>query len=200
MRLVEEISPLGGGRFLVRAEGGEAFPLYRSELLHYGLEEGGELGEEEYREIMDKTLPAIRISIALRLLERMDRTEAQLRRKLSELRYPEEIVEEAIAYVKSFHYLDDARYARQYIESRRETESLRQMRSALAQRGIGRSLLEEILQETEPPREEEQISRWLAKRQFHPDEADEKERERMYRFLLRKGYSWEAVRRAVGGE
>ena len=53
---------------------------------------------------------------ALRLLERMGRTEAQLREKLLQAEFDSEMVEKAIAYVKSFGYINDERYVRNYIE------------------------------------------------------------------------------------
>ena len=198
MRRILEIETLGGGRFLVQTEEGDAFPMYKGELRHYGIREGEELGEESFREIMEELLPNRAKKKALHLLERMDRTETQLRQKLTELRYPKEIVEEAVSYVKSFHYIDDVRYARQYIESRRERESIRQMRMALLQKGIAGEILDGVLQDTEPPDEEKQIRRWMEKRQYDPEAADEKERARMYRFLLRKGYSCENIRNLLG--
>ena len=48
----------------------------------------------------------------------MDRTEAQLREKLLQAEFSPELVEEAVAYVKSFGYIDDERYVRNYIEYR----------------------------------------------------------------------------------
>ena len=198
MRRILGIETLGGGRFLVQTEEGDAFPMYKGELRHYGIREGEELGEESFREIMEELLPNRAKKKALHLLERMDRTETQLRQKLTELRYPKEIVEEAVSYVKSFHYIDDVRYARQYIESRRERESIRQMRMALLQKGIAGEILDGVLQDTEPPDEEKQIRRWMGKRQYDPEAADEKERARMYRFLLRKGYSCENIRNLLG--
>lgn len=198
MRRILGIETLGGGRFLVQTEEGDAFPMYKGELRHYGIREGEELGEESFREIMEELLPNRAKKKALHLLERLDRTETQLRQKLTELRYPKEIVEEAVSYVKSFHYIDDVRYARQYIESRRERESIRQMRMALLQKGIAGEILDGVLQDTEPPDEEKQIRRWMEKRQYDPEAADEKERARMYRFLLRKGYSCENIRNLLG--
>ena len=49
------------------------------------------------------------------LLQKKDYTEAELRRKLTEGEYPQEAVEEAVSYVKSFHYIDDERFCRAYI-------------------------------------------------------------------------------------
>ena len=54
---------------------------------------------------------------ALHILERSDRTEQELRAKL-ERNYRAEAVEDAISYVKQYHYLDDRRYAVNYLNSR----------------------------------------------------------------------------------
>ena len=68
---------------------------------------------------------------ALRLLERMDRTEAQLREKLLQAEFDPEMVEKAIAYVKSFGYINDERYVRNYIECRCQSKSRRQLEQEL---------------------------------------------------------------------
>ena len=53
--------------------------------------------------------------------------------------------------------------------------------------------------EAEGGRQDEQamIGALMAKRRYDPDTADWKERRRMYAFLLRKGFSAEAVNRAM---
>ena len=55
---------------------------------------------------------------ALHLLEYMDRTEKGLRQKLEQSGYPTEVVDEAIRYVKSYGYIDDKRYADNYLRTR----------------------------------------------------------------------------------
>ena len=51
---------------------------------------------------------------ALALLEKMDRTEQGLYRKLAESEYPEELILDAIEYVKKYHYIDDMRFSKSY--------------------------------------------------------------------------------------
>ncbi len=48
------------------------------------------------------------------------RTESQLRDKLKLGGYPSEITEAAIAYVKSFGYINDDAYIRNFIDSRKD--------------------------------------------------------------------------------
>ena len=60
---------------------------------------------------------------AMRLLEHMDRTEKGLTDKLRQAEFSQEAVEDAIAYVKSYGYINDARYARTYISFRMDYSS-----------------------------------------------------------------------------
>ena len=73
---------------------------------------------------------------AMSLLKYMDRTEWQLRDKLAAKGFSEEAVEGAVDYVKSFHYLDDYRYAVHFVELHYEQRSRQRMRQDLYQRHV----------------------------------------------------------------
>ena len=138
----------------------------------------------------------------MHLLEKRDYTEKELRQKLEngKTEYTEEQIDGAIAYVKSFHYVDDGRYACKYIEAMQSRKSRRQIEQELYQKGVDRELIQEAFEETEEVPEEEQIARWMEKRNFHPEEADLKEKQRMYAFLARKGFRAENIQRAMKSE
>lgn len=123
MHLISRIEKRSSGRYQILLEGEDSFPLYYKELRQYGIEEGGVLTEQSYQEIMRELLPVRAKKKALHLLERMDRTEQQLYRKLADGGYPDQVAKEAVDYVKSYHYIDDVRYARSYIESRKAAKA-----------------------------------------------------------------------------
>ena len=135
----------------------------------------------------------------MHLLERRDYTEKQLRDKLrlGKTQYPPEIIDEAIAYVKGYRYVDDARYARQYVECMKVKKSRRQIEQELYLRGVERSLVEAAFEESESVPEEELIRGWMEKRHYQPESADEAEKRRMYAFLARKGFSGAAIGRCM---
>lgn len=138
----------------------------------------------------------------MHLLEKRDYTEKELRQKLEngKTEYTEEQIDGAIAYVKSFHYVDDGRYACKYIEAMQLRKSRRQIEQELYQKGVDRELIQEAFEETGEVPEEEQIARWMEKRNFHPEEADLKEKQRMYAFLARKGFRAENIQRVMKSE
>ena len=131
---------------------------------------------------------------AMRLLERMDRTEAQLRRKLREDAYPEDVIDAAIQYVASFGYIGDAGYARRFVQSRQQSKSKREIREALMQRGVSKELIDQALEEGyEDTDESAAICRLLRKRHFDAETATDVEKKKMMGYLIRKGFRYEDV-------
>lgn len=197
MQQISRIEKLTSGRYRVTLEDETSFPLYGKELAAYGIEEGADLAQEVYEEIMTELLPKRAKQRALYLLQSMDRTEHQLRQKLELCEYPPEIVDEAVEYVRSYHYIDDLRYARTYIEYHKESRSRKRLEQDLYQKGISREDVQLALEEAEGPDEESQIAAWVEKRKFQPESANRKETDRFFQFLLRKGYSTAAIWRVL---
>ena len=197
MHLISRIEKRSSGRYQILLEGEDSFPLYVKELRQYGIEEGGMLEDQAYEENMRELLPVRAKKKALYLLERMDRTEQQLYRKLTEGGYPETIAREAVDYVKSYHYIDDVRYATVYIESRRATRSLRQIERELYQKGIAKEDFQCAAAQLEAPDEERQIRSWIEKKGFCVSRADRKETDRFIRFLLYRGYGMSVIQKVL---
>ncbi|MDO4453268.1 MAG: regulatory protein RecX [Eubacteriales bacterium] len=174
-----------------------AFILYRQEMISYHISEGAEISEEQYRKILEETILRRAKLRCLNLLKTMDRTETQLRQKLKQGEYPEEIIERAIEYVKGYRYVDDERYARQYVHCFCEKKSRYQIIQELMRRGIERETIEQALEENPDIDETEQIQKWMEKRKFDPENADVRERQRFYGFLMRRGFSAESIRKAL---
>jgi len=119
----------------------------------------------------------------------MDRTEAQLREKLLGAEFEPAVAEQAIDYVKSFGYLDDERYVRNYIEYRGSQKSRRQIEhELLLRKGVSRELLRKVYEELGDSDEKALIRRQLEKKRYHPEECDERQKQKLMSFLLRKGF------------
>lgn len=197
---VTRIEPLGKNRSRIYLDERPAFVLYRGEISRYEIREGFELPEESYREIMEELLVKRAKLRCMNLLKSMDRTEFQLRQKLAMGDYPAEIIDQALAYVKGFGYVNDESYAERYIELRRERDSRMQITHALMQKGISKDVIQTVFEEQEPADEEEMIRRWMEKKYFAPETASAKEKQKMYMFLMRKGFSASEISRAFHSE
>ena len=148
--IVTGLEAVGKNRSRVYLDEELAFVLYKGELSRYGIKEGAELSEDIYREILDTVLTKRAKLRCMNLLKSMDRTEFQLRQKLRQGDYPEEVAERAIAYVKKFGYVNDRAYALRYIESRQGRDARRQIACDLRQKGISQDIIQEAFEEAEP--------------------------------------------------
>lgn len=134
---------------------------------------------------------------AMNLLLCGDRTEKELRARLLKEKYEPEAVCDAIRYVSSFGYLDDGRYAENYVASFAGKKSRRMMRSELERKGVDEVLIDRAL-DTVPEDESEQVMELLRKKAGMPHKLDDREKRRVAGFLSRRGFSgsdiWKAIR------
>lgn len=185
---VVSVVPQDKKKLRICLDNGESFILYKGEAAKLSLFEKEVFDDGKYQQIMTEILGKRATKRAMHLLEQQERTEKQLRDKLQQNGYPERCIEQAIAYVKSYHYVDDYRYATVYIRYHQEKESRQKLTQKLMTRGISREIIQQALEEEFVADECAQIKELLRKRHFDPDSADEATRRKTTQFLMRKGF------------
>lgn len=198
---VTKITEISKSKLKITIDEEFAFVLYKGELHHYRLQEGEEISDEVYSEIMEEILPKRAKLRAMNLLKARAYTEKQLTDKLREGGYPESIIEDAISYVISYGYLNDRFYAADYIEYNKEVRSRTQIFNALIQKGIPKEIVEEVweenVQEEGIDLEQKQILSWMKKKNFDSEKASYEEKQKFSAFLYRKGFQIDAIRCAL---
>lgn len=135
---------------------------------------------------------------ALNLLTDMDRTEEQLRVKLKQKEYPEEIIAQAIDYVKSFGYINDGNYAKRFVETRKSSKSRKEIYATLMQKGVSKELVDEALVECYSDEDEcEAIRLLLSKKHFSPANSSKEEKMKLMAYLVRKGFHYDSVHKEL---
>ena len=197
--IVVSVEQLSKGKCRVHLDNGESWVLYHGELRACSLAEGTVLSQAQYEQIRQEIIGKRAKKRAMHLLERMDRTEQELRKKLMEGEYPEDLVEEAIAYVKRFRYVDDARYADCYVRLRGASKSRGKLLAELQSKGVDREVASQVLSEYEDARDESQmILDLMQKRHYDPQNATVQEQRRMYGYLMRRGFQSADICKAIG--
>ncbi|HHY14983.1 MAG TPA: RecX family transcriptional regulator [Firmicutes bacterium] len=134
----------------------------------------------------------------LRLLTARDRSTQEIKDRL-ERRFCEEDALDAVAYLTELGYLDDRRYAENYVEYRNLSRPRGNylLRLELRNKGVAESIIEQVLNTEE---EECALARRCGlehlKRSGNADFPTLKRR--LYGALQRRGFSPLAVNRAVG--
>ena len=196
--LVTRIESVTKTKFKVYVDEQFAFVLYKGELSRYRIEEGVELSHDLLEEIKTKVVLKRAKLRAMHLLNAMERTEEQLRLKLKQGLYTEDIIDEALRYVKSFGYVEDQGYAERYIRNRQNAKSKRELYAALCQKGVSREDIQNAMETCyEEADELDAIRRIVEKKRFSVEDSTDVEKKRIFDYLLRKGFRREDIVKVI---
>lgn len=128
------------------------------------------------------------------------RTERQMRDKLRTLEAVPEEIEDVMAWLASFRIIDDAVFARRFVEASRERKpmSTSALRRALRTKGVADVHIEAALASSDVDADLLAARRVAEKklRMIKAESASER-REKLVRFLQYRGYGWDVVKRIV---
>ena len=103
--------------------------------------------------------------------------------------------------MKSYGYIDDEKYAEDFITYHMENKSRKRIEMDLCAKGIDRKTIRRIWdrmqEEGEGPDEFSIAKEALKKKNFDPEIAGNKEKQKMWAFLYKKGFEIEIIRRVL---
>lgn len=186
-------------KYNIFVDGTFAFALSMQDIAYFKLKEGAPIAQQTYDFIQENLIYIKAQDIALHYLGYQMRTQEQVRKKLEEKSFAEPVVERVMAFLRKYGYCDDMAYAKSYI---RQSQKLRPkgayvLKMELRQRGITQEIIEQAIQESGLC-ETEDAAYWIRKKiKCRIEDLDEKEKQRLYGFLQRKGYRWDVITEAM---
>lgn len=189
--IVENIMSLDKKKVLIITDNGHRFPLYKGEVRRFNIVEDGEISQIDFSEIIQVLNKRCK-ERALYILERNDKTEHELRVKLKGSFYPEDIVDSTIEFLKKYDYIDDYRYASNYIRIKKDSKSIRQMEYDMLAKGISRDIISDAMQ-NQKINSREVIEKILKGRKFDIRSHSKEECSRQIRYLMGKGFLYEEI-------
>ena len=133
---------------------------------------------------------------AMSLLQHMDRTEWELRDKLAQKAFSQEAVDEAVEYVRSFHYIDDLRYAVHFVEIHHQQRSIQRLKQDLYKRHVPEEYIDIALDSID---RDDSVALKEAVRKLTRGETgfSYREKQKMAMKLCRKGFRLHDVKREL---
>ena len=183
----------GKTKIRVELDNGDSFVMNERDWNRLDLNTGESVDESRlYEFYRDYFLPKAKQK-ALNLLRMRDRSRLELEQKLRYDGYPGPVIRETFAYIDQYHYLDDRRFAKNYIEYRKHKKSRRELEYELSLKGI--HLGELVDEEDTLPDDQETIRNLILKKWGEEPAPDMKEKERMIRYLGRHGFHMSDIRK-----
>ena len=181
------------GKLRVRFDNGESLLILPAAIAELGL----------YAELPDAAMDSIKETCgaasarerAVRIVSAASVTKTELQRRLVQKGETEEHAEEAVAWLSELHLLDDRRTAAQIVRSgAARGYGAARIRQMLYEKRVPKELWDEALEQL--PLQDDAIDLFLQRR-FRGKTPDRTEIKRATDALLRRGHSWEDIRRAL---
>lgn len=182
-------------RFSIFIDNEFKFGLSAVDVALFKLKIDDDISEERYNYILDNVIFGKARDKALKYLSFKSRTEYEVSKKLQEYDYSEEIIFRVLELLKRYNYVNDELFSKSYIKDRVHLKGYGKfkIKHELKERGVHEHIIEECLTDS-PLNELENAIKYINKKNKNP--SDQKERNRIYNALLRRGFSYEIIKQA----
>ena len=133
---------------------------------------------------------------AVRYLGGRPHTVAEIHRHLRSKKFDAETIDHAIDRLRAQRYVDDEAFARWWVEQRErfKPRGHRALRTELAQKGVGRDVVELVLGERAPDADVEQARRALSRPLTRwADMPDAEKRRKIHTYLAARGFDYDTI-------
>lgn len=193
--IVTGLEDYNKNRIKISLDNETEFLLYKGEVKKYCLKQNDFISDETYNLIMEMLYGRAR-ERALYLLDDSYKTEKQVRDKLKNGQYPEQIINRVIENLKEYNLINDLNYASVYIEYKADKKSKKQIIQDLYVKGISKDNIDMAFDESEYS-EEVSLYRILEKRISKYPLNEKKDLQKLYQYLIGKGYGYSNVKNAI---
>jgi len=170
-------------------------------VVRLGLKKDQDIDEERIHEILLSEEKRKAKEYGLNLLSFRGRSIGEMRQRLEERGFEEEIVDSVVKKLKEMEFLDDLKFAREWVRSRMEgsPKGSYGLRLELQEKKVSDVIIHAVLEEYSEKYDEREVARTLAMKRMRV--LANKERGviqgRLADFLARRGFSYNVIKDVV---
>jgi len=192
---ISEIVSNARNKSLIIADCGVKFCLYNTEIQDFGIREGGTVDDVTLNTV-NEILCQRALKYCIKLLEGKDYSIFCIKNKLKIKYYTDEAIEFAVNRLIDKGYLNDENFAENYYELKKRNFGIRRIKNELIKNGISDKIIDDVLSKEEYSQDDiELINRLAVSKGFDLEASNLKEKDRFYKFLVRKGIDFDSINR-----
>lgn len=135
--------------------------------------------------------------VLLRLLARREHSALELKQKLRQRGFTQQPLEAALAKAQQLGWQSDQRFTESWVKQCLEKgDGVRKIQAQAQQKGISEALLQQVLLAHQPDWHQQCYQRLIKKFGEQPP-IDQKQRDKMIRHLLQRGFSFDSIKIAL---
>lgn len=199
--IITDVKKIDSKKSLVCIDYEPAFALYNFEMRRLEIKVNEDISKEVYNGILsDILIKRCRERVGY-ILGKSDKSVYEIKSKLKQGYYPESVIKDVIEEYLRYGYLDDERYAFNYVKNNMSRKSVKKIRNELSMKGISKEVINKAFMKSEIEYEAiDDVQFKIIEKEFYKKKYDFKEDDRMIlnkiiASLLRKGFELDDVMR-----
>jgi len=186
------------GRYNIHLDGKFAFALDEMTLAKGKLKVGLNLGEEAVFKLQNEGELNKLFDKVLWFLSYRSRSEREVKNYLCRKTSNKELVGEVIKRLRDKNYIDDQAFAAWWVQQRkRQQKGIRLIKSELFQKGLGKEVIEAVLEECGGDDYEAAFDAARRRVKRCKNVGTEKAKQKITSFLARRGFTWETINQVI---
>lgn len=173
----------------------ESYALTLNMLTIYknSLRVGDEIEKEGLEKMQFESEKIIAFDRAINLLSRASKTAKDMKTYLKGKGYSQSICDYVVEKLEGYKYIDDKRYAEDYVESVRKRKGPRVIKQQLLLKGISSNIIDSALEGLNQKKE----VLVLAEKYMKNKEKTPQVKQKLYRHLMTKGFNYDECKSAI---
>jgi regulatory protein len=194
-----EIQKKNSDRCSIFIDGEFKFGLTKELVIKHDLYEGAEITEQEINKILHSSEKLKIMNRAFKILHYRQRSVQELRSRLLSIGYDVPLVDDVIDALVIDNTLDDERFARAFVNDHTslKPKGNRFIINELIKKGIAKETIVRLLDKRD---EEQLIRQYIEKKARNLDMHDRKDRQKLLRRLLNRGFTSSLVYEIISKE
>lgn len=152
-----------------------------------------EISTEQLEQIQFDNEKITAFEKAVNLLSKASKTKKDMEKYLKTKGYSSKIITYVTEKLEGYRYLDDKQFSESYIDGAKKFKGKRLIEQILLQKGVNKDIIKESLKELN----QEQEVLLLAEKYMKNKDKTSENKQKLYRHLLSKGFSYDEVGQAI---
>ncbi len=183
----------------------DKYVLHKDVAVKFGLRKGADISELKIKELLLQNEFHIAKDTALRYLSYRQRTEYEIRKKLTQKKYKQKIVEYTIENFKKIGLINDKEFAESFARDTLKKKGIGKalLKQKLLNKGLPKDVITPVIENTYKTINEKETAIQIAKKQLKKYEnrknksTDKENQIRLSNFLAQRGFSWDIISQVI---
>lgn len=183
--------------YVVNFDNNFSYILSSETIVKNKLKVGSNIEDDRFADIIICDQEITGFDKAIKLLTKSFKTEKQVRNYLKEKLYHKDAIDNIIKKLSDYKYLNDEEYTKSFISTYKKTKGKLWIKQQLISKGVNEHIITKFINEMEAQNESIE---YLVDKFLKGKQKDQKTKEKLFRNLISKGFTYDEIKSIVNAK